>query len=155
MALLLVVVVMGGVEARASDDPALVALAAADMDACVGLYRGMKEPDVVNSVYRVGDKLYFEGERSAQLELLAESKDHFFVAGSTLRFTCNRGDDGIVKSLSYSYVGEAGGGATLMRFSHEGEEAESLSHLYEERGDDADAGWETAACGDTAARGFG
>ena len=76
MALLFAVVVMGGVEARASDDPASVALAAADMDACTGLYRGTKEPDVVNSVYRVGDKLYFEGERSAQLELLAESKDH-------------------------------------------------------------------------------
>jgi uncharacterized protein len=105
---------------RASDDPATVTLSAADMDACTGLYRGKKEPDVVDSVYRMGDKLYFEGERSAQMELLAESKDHFFVAGSTLRFTCDRGDDGVVKSLTYGYVGESGGGATLLRFSTEG-----------------------------------
>ncbi len=104
---------------RASDDPAAVVLPATDLDACVGLYRGKKEPDVVDLVYRMGDKLYFEGERSAQMELLAESKDHFFVAGSTLRFTCDRGDDGVVESLTYSYVGESDGGATLTRFSHE------------------------------------
>ena len=110
----------GAISAWAVDDPATVVLPAADLDACVGLYRGKKEPDVVDSVYRMGDKLYFEGERSAQMELLAESKDHFFVAGSTLRFTCDRGEDGVVKSLTYGYVGDTGGGATLLRFSNEG-----------------------------------
>jgi uncharacterized protein len=107
------------VQAWASDDPATVSLPSSELDACVGLYRGTKEPDVVNSVYRVGDKLYFEGERSARMELQAESKDHFFVPGATLRFICNRGDDGAVKSLTFRYVDEAGG-ATLSRFSSEG-----------------------------------
>ena len=64
-------------------DPAAITLPASTLDEYVGQYRATAEPDVVSAVYREGDRLYVEGERSARAELRAESADHFFVPPPT------------------------------------------------------------------------
>src|SRR5260370_4553975 len=66
-------------------DPAAITLPASRLDEYVGQYRVTAEPDVVSAVYREGDRLYVEGERSARAELRAESADNFFVPGSAAR----------------------------------------------------------------------
>ncbi len=64
-----------------------VALPEAELDAYVGQYRTSYEPEDVRAVYRDGARLFFDGVRLAPLELIAErEKDHFFVAGTAMRF---------------------------------------------------------------------
>ena len=53
----------------------------------VGQYRTSYEPEDIRAVHREGSRLFFEGVRLRPLELMAErDKDHFFVAGTAMRF---------------------------------------------------------------------
>jgi hypothetical protein len=79
-------VVVAQETARRNDGPRAIALAAGELDEYVGEYREPDEPDVVSSVYREGEKLYVEGERSPRVELEAESVDHFLSHGMRLVF---------------------------------------------------------------------
>jgi putative CocE/NonD family hydrolase len=104
-------------------DPVAITLPADKLDAYVGQYRGAAEPDVVNSVYREGGSLFVEGERSARVELKAESPDHFFTPGSPLRVVFVRDASAKVSGLKTTYgMGGRGVGAerSLERFSDEG-----------------------------------
>jgi putative CocE/NonD family hydrolase len=76
----------GTVTAQTKDEPKAITLPAGKLDEYVGQYRETVEPDVVDSVYREGDKLYLENERLARVELKAESADHFFSHGFRLTF---------------------------------------------------------------------
>src|SRR5487761_16149 len=66
-------------------DPVAITVPSSTLNEYVGEYRESAEPDVPNSVYIEGDKLYIEGERMARSELRAESADHFFAPGSVMR----------------------------------------------------------------------
>jgi putative CocE/NonD family hydrolase len=104
-------------------DPAAITLPVNKLDEYAGQYRSAAEPDVVNSVYREGDSLYVEGERSARAELKAESVDHFFTPGVPLRVEFVRDASGKVSGLKTTYGGMrrgAGGERSLERFSDEG-----------------------------------
>ena len=111
-------------------DPVAVALSESTLDEYVGLYRASYEPEDVRSVYRDGQRLFFEGVRLRPLELMAErDKDHFFVAGTAMRFTFERGKDGTVVDVAYSFAGVVDRpGATLSRF---GKENTKLNHFRE------------------------
>ena len=52
-------------------EPVAIQMRAAKLDEYVGQYREASEPEVVSSVYREGDALYVEGERSPKMELKA------------------------------------------------------------------------------------
>jgi uncharacterized protein len=109
-------------------DPVAVALPESTLDEYVGLYRTSYEPEDVRSVYRDGGRLFFEGVRLQPLELMAErDRDHFFVAGTAMRFTFERGKDGTVVNVVYSFAGVVDKpGATLARF---GKENTKLNHF--------------------------
>ncbi len=100
-----------------------VALPVAKLDEYVGMYRPASEPDVVSSVYREGDSLYAEGERSPRVELKAESADHFFVSGSEQKIEFLRDASGKVSGLKISSRGMA---REMERFSTE---AVRLNHF--------------------------
>ena len=51
----------------------------------MGQYHEAEEPDAVDSVYREGDKLYIESERTARAELRAEGGDPLRRAGIVVR----------------------------------------------------------------------
>jgi hypothetical protein len=72
------------------------------LDRCVGQYRDREEPAVVLSVFRDGDKLYFEGARTAHVDLTAKS-DTVFTAWD--------GD------ATYTFVTDSHGEITGIRFS--------------------------------------
>jgi len=80
-------------------EPAAVTMTASELDRYVGQYRGPSEPDVVDSIYREGDKLYIENERKARVELRPESADHFFAVGSSLRMEFLRDATGKVTGV--------------------------------------------------------
>ncbi len=73
----------------------------------------------MNSVYREGDKLFIEGERSPRIELRAESVDHFSAHG--LRVVFVRDASGKVSGLT-SIWGARGAGEEVneVRFSETG-----------------------------------
>jgi putative CocE/NonD family hydrolase len=103
------------------EEPKAITLSEAKLDEYVGQYRQASEPDVVDSVYREGDKLYIEGARSARAELQAESVDHFF--GREMRVVFVRDAAGKVSSLTRVVGGgRQGGGAerSEVRFSEVG-----------------------------------
>ncbi len=101
-------------------DPVAVALPEAELDEYVGQYRTSYEPEDVRAVYRDGARLFFDGVRLAPLELIAgQEKDHFFVAGTTMRFTFGRGKDGSVVDVTYSVGNVERTSAALTRFSKE------------------------------------
>jgi putative CocE/NonD family hydrolase len=121
--LLASVVTLCAQETVPKPDPVAITLPADKLDAYVGQYRGAAEPDVVNSVYREGGSLFVEGERSARVELKAESPDHFFTPGSPLRVAFVRDASAKVSGLKTTYgMGGRGVGAerSLERFSDEG-----------------------------------
>ena len=60
---------------------ARITLPVADLDAVVGTYSNADEPDRLVSIYRDGDHLYAEGERSPKRELFAVSRDRFVMDG--------------------------------------------------------------------------
>jgi uncharacterized protein len=103
------------------EEPKAITLSGAKLDEYVGEYRETAEPDVVDSVYREGGKLYLEGARAAKVELQAESVDHFF--GREMRVVFVRDAAGKVSGLT-SIVGggRQGGGAERIevRFSEVG-----------------------------------
>jgi uncharacterized protein len=94
-------------------------------DDYVGLYRVVGEPDVVDSIYRDGDKLYAEGERSATVELKPASADHFVIrdAGQTVEF--ERDAAGKVRGFEISSGGMT---RTMERISTE---PKRLNHFRE------------------------
>jgi len=109
-------------------EPVAIQMRAAKLDEYVGQYREASEPEVVSSVYREGDALYVEGERSPKMELKAESADHFFSGPARLVFV--RDAAGKVTGLSTSFGGRRGPGAErkLERFSEQGVK---LNHFRE------------------------
>ena len=106
---------------QTGEEPKAITLSGAKLDEYVGQYRETAEPDVVDSVYREGGKLYIEGARAAKVELQAESVDHFF--GREMRVVFVRDAAGKVSGLT-SIVGggRQGGGAkrSEVRFSEVG-----------------------------------
>ncbi len=106
-------------------DPAMVAVSANTLDEYAGQYRAAAEPDAVDSVYREGGSLFLEGERWPRTELKAESADHFFVTGTSLRVEFVRDADGKVSGLKMSFG--AGGERQMERFSRRWSATESLS----------------------------
>ncbi|HTD95965.1 MAG TPA: CocE/NonD family hydrolase [Edaphobacter sp.] len=95
-------------------------LSAGKLDEYVGQYREAAEPDVVSSVYREGDKLYIEGERSARVELRPDSADNFLEGDVRVVFL--RDGSGKVSGLKGAVSGRRGGGVekTEERFSETG-----------------------------------
>ena len=134
-------------------DPTVVAVSANKLDEYAGQYRAAAEPDVVDSVYREGGSLFVEGERWPRTELKAESADHFFVSGSSLRVEFVRDAAGKVSGLKMSFG--AGGERQLVRFSDDGVRLNHFREYTKYGGDDSDARWGEAACGDPAAGGVG
>jgi putative CocE/NonD family hydrolase len=60
----------------------------ASLDSVTGQYKNTAEPDLIVVVYREAGKLYEEGERTARVELIARSKDHFSAdPGGSFVFT--------------------------------------------------------------------
>ena len=110
---------LGAQESQTTEKPHTVTLPAGKLDEYVGQYRETEEPDVVNSVYREGDKLFIEGERSARVELQAESADHFSARG--LRVVFVRDASGKVSGLK-GFGGRGGAGTEVseVRFSETG-----------------------------------
>jgi uncharacterized protein len=92
--------------AQKNDEPKAIALPAATLDQYVGEYREAAEPDVLTSVYRDGDKLFVEGERSPRVELEAESVDHFSSHGMRVVFV--RDVAGKVSGLTSRFAGRGG-----------------------------------------------
>jgi uncharacterized protein len=102
-----------------SGEPKTIILPGAKLDEYVGQYRQAAEPDVVDSVYREGDRLYIEGARAAKVELRAESVDHFFWRDMRLVFV--RDAAGRVSALTIGERdGQAGSEVTEVRFSDVG-----------------------------------
>jgi uncharacterized protein len=99
------VAVLSAQEAQTAQKPHAITLSVGALEEYVGQYRDETEPDVLSSVYREGDKLYIEGERSARYELRAESVDHFFAKG--LRVVFVRDATGKVSGLTSTF-GEQG-----------------------------------------------
>jgi len=119
------VAVLDAQQAQTMEKPHAATLSAAKLDEYVGQYRDEVEPDVLGSVYREGDKLYLEGERSQRYELQPESADHFSAHG--LRIVFARDAAGKVSGLT-STSGEQGVGRKEDRFSQVGVR---LSHYRE------------------------
>jgi putative CocE/NonD family hydrolase len=111
-----------------SDELKAITLPAATLDQYVGEYREAAEPDVVSSVYREGNKLYVEGERSPRVELEAESVDHFFSQGMRVVFVRDAG--GKVSGLTSTSAGRDGSEMerSEQRFSDVGAR---LNHFHE------------------------
>ncbi len=107
-------------ETQTVEKPHTVAVPSSKLDEYVGQYREAEEPDVVTSVYREGEKLFVEGERSPRIELQAESVDHFSARG--LRVVFVRDASGKVSSLIGSLRGRGGAGTEVkeVRFSETG-----------------------------------
>jgi hypothetical protein len=80
------VALSGAQDSQTAEKPHSVTLPTGKLDEYVGQYREAEEPDVVNSVYLEGNKLYIEGERSPRVELQAESADHFSAHGLRVVF---------------------------------------------------------------------
>jgi uncharacterized protein len=115
--------------AQKKDQPKAITLPASKLDEYVGEYRETAEPDVVDSVYREGGKLYIEGARAAKVELQAESVDHFFVR--EIRVVFVRDAAGKVSGLTSIVGGGRRGGEverSEVRFS---EVAIRLNHFRE------------------------
>jgi putative CocE/NonD family hydrolase len=115
-----------------AEQPVAITLPATTLSEYVGQYRSADEPDVVTAVNLDGGKLFVEGERTARVELLAESQDHFFVAGATgLQVVFVRDSSGKVTALKTTYGGGRRGPSgerTLERFSDQGAK---LNHFRE------------------------
>jgi uncharacterized protein len=113
------VAVLGAQEGQTAEKVHTVTLPAGKLDEYVGQYRETEELDVVNSVYREGDKLFIEGERSPRVELRSESVDHFSAHG--LRVVFVRDASGKVSGLT-GIGGRGGPGAEVseVRFSETG-----------------------------------
>jgi uncharacterized protein len=107
-------------ETQTVEKPHTVTVPSNKLDEYVGQYREAEEPDVVTSVYREGDKLFVEGERSPRIELQAESVDHFSARGFRVVFV--RDASGKVSSLIGSLGGRGGAGTEVkeVRFSETG-----------------------------------
>jgi len=103
-------------------DPAAITLPAGKLDEYAGQYRVPSEPEQVTSVYRDGDLLYAEGERTPRMQLSAESADHFFVPGTPVRMVFVRDAAGKVTALTTVTQGprSASGDVQLVRFSDQG-----------------------------------
>ncbi|RSL15888.1 hypothetical protein EDE15_1394 [Edaphobacter aggregans] len=108
-----------GAQEQTNASPKTIALSSNKLDEYVGQYRLTTEPDIVNVVYRDGDKLYAEGERSPRVELQAESADHFVTrAGSRAQFV--RDANGKVIGVKTAFGGSpraSSGERMLERFS--------------------------------------
>src|ERR1700733_8528590 len=121
---------VGGQEtAQKKDEPKAITLSGAKLDEYVGQYRQTAEPDVVDSVYREGDKLYIEGARSAKVELQAESVDHFF--GREIRVVFGRDAAGKVSSLTSIVGGGRQGGSAERSEVRISEVGVRLNHFRE------------------------
>ena len=109
---------------------AAVTLPAGKLAEYVGQYRSATEPDVVNSVSVKGDALCVEGERMVTRELKAESEDHFFIAGTSVRVVFTRDAAGKVTGLKTPTQGprSAGEETAMVRFSAE---PAKLNHFRE------------------------
>jgi putative CocE/NonD family hydrolase len=117
--------------AQRPEQPVAITLPATTLSQYVGQYRSADEPDVVSAVNLDGGKLFVEGERTARVELLAESADHFFVAGGAVQVVFLRDASGKVTGLKTTYGGGRRGPGverTLERFSEQGA---TLNHFRE------------------------
>ncbi len=103
-------------------DPTAIAVSTTKLDEYAGQYRAAAEPDVVDSVYRDGNSLFFEGERWPRTELKAESADQFFVMGSPVRVEFVRDTTGKVSGLKMNFGagGRGAGERQMARFNDEG-----------------------------------
>jgi putative CocE/NonD family hydrolase len=106
--------------------PHAITVPAAKLDEYVGQYREAAEPDEVSSVYREGDKLYVEEERSPRLELEGVSADHFAALGVHVTFL--RDASGKVSGLTSNYGWWHRADRTEERFSDVGAR---LNHFRE------------------------
>jgi uncharacterized protein len=70
----------------------------AQLDAFVGQYRLVDEPEIVLSFSREGSHLYVESARLPRQELTSDSENHFF-AGRGKDYTFTRGADGVATGL--------------------------------------------------------
>jgi uncharacterized protein len=99
---------------------ARITLSAADLDAVVGTYSNADEPDRLVSIYREGDHLYTEGERSPKRELFAVSRDRFVMDGVG-EFDLQRDANRKVTAVSFKASGDGTGvEQTLVRVRDEG-----------------------------------
>ena len=94
--------VLGAQGVQSPEKMHAIALPAGRLDEYVGQYRETSEPDVVSSVYRDGDKLFIEGERTPRFELRAESADHF--GARELRVVFVRDAAGKVSGLTSTFA---------------------------------------------------
>jgi putative CocE/NonD family hydrolase len=114
-----VAVALGQEGTSLAASPARVTLPSAELDGVGGTYRRAEEPDVLVSVYREGDHLYTEGERSPRLELFPVAHDRYLSEGSREEIDFERDGNGKVNGASLKLGGSAAGFA-LVRASDQG-----------------------------------
>jgi putative CocE/NonD family hydrolase len=107
-----------------------ITLSAAEQNEVVGTYSSAENGDFLVSIYREGDHLYTEGERSPRMELFALSRDRFVTQESLGEFDVQRDANGKIVELTFKTLGGRlrGGVQTLRRVSDEGER---LNHFRE------------------------
>jgi putative CocE/NonD family hydrolase len=79
--------------------PAQAAQGGSQLDKYAGQYRELPEPDVVLSVFSVGDHLSIESARNPPTELTAAGANAFTAAGGRVKFTFVTGANGAVTGL--------------------------------------------------------
>jgi uncharacterized protein len=108
---------------------AAFAPSSSNLDDYIGQYRVTTEPDVINAIYREGDKLYIESERSPRAELQSESPDHFLASGSGLRLAFTRDAAGKVTGLKANYGAGTRGAAGERNFDRFSDTPAHLNHF--------------------------
>ena len=108
---------------------AAFAPSSSNLDDYIGQYRVTTEPDVINAIYREGDKLYIESERSPRAELQSESPDHFLASGSGLRLAFTRDAAGKVTGLKANYGAGTRGAAGERTFDRFSDTPAHLNHF--------------------------
>jgi uncharacterized protein len=86
----------------AQQSPVTVRIPTETIDTYVGQYRQQDEPEIVYSVFRDHDQLYFEGARTPRTDLTAQSETAFTPDNGDTVFTFVKGSDGSVASVQVS-----------------------------------------------------
>lgn len=87
---------------RAQAAAASVQVPAATLDRYVGQYRQQDEPDIVLSVFRDGNRLYFESARTPRTDLTPKSDTAFSAWDGHATYTFVTGPDGQVTGVRFS-----------------------------------------------------
>jgi hypothetical protein len=93
--------------------PAPIHVPTAVLESYVGQYREHDEPDIVLSVFRDGNRLYIESARTARFDLTAKSNTIFEPDFNA----------------TYTFVTDASGAVTAMRFSVAGSPESTLTRI--------------------------